>query len=192
MFHVTLEQYALTNKTGWRYGDRTKYKNLGRNQMLWDFGLPKDDFDNEQAILAKIEEIDATFDMILIADMFDESMVLLKNLLCWSYEEMTYLKLNSLKKEMKSQISPEARAALKEWLWGDYLLYDHFKKKFEATINEFGRDKLEQEMRILKTANGNVKKRCIQAKVDNRELKGQFHTWSNDVEGYQVIIKEKK
>ena len=154
--------------------------------MLWDFGLEKEQFDNEQAILAKINEIDDTFDMILIADMFDESMVLLKDLLCWTYEEMTYLKLNSLKKEKKSFVSPEAREALKKWLWGDYLLYDHFKKKFKATLKEFGEDKLDQEKRILRTANDNVRSRCIEGKVDNKDLKGKFHSWSNDVEGYQV------
>ena len=44
-----------------------------------------------------VTEIDDIFDLILVADYFDESMVLLSDLLCWPIEEFACLTLNARK-----------------------------------------------------------------------------------------------
>ena len=46
--------------------------------MLFDFGLDPRHFDDDEMVRRKIEEIDDTFDMVLIAGRFEESIVLLK------------------------------------------------------------------------------------------------------------------
>ena len=112
--------------------------------------------------------------------------MLFRELLCWTYQDITSLKLNAVKSELKSDLSPEARQKLKDWLWGDYMLYDHFKAKLETTKREYGVKRLEQEMQIFKTANEHVQARCVEKEVDNSKLEGKFHSWSNDVRGYQV------
>ena len=78
--------------------------------MLWDAGLPLRAMDNITAVqakvksiiihpnlnldgdhhchnpdLSKIEEMEETFDLVMVAERWDESMVLLKNLLCWDF-----------------------------------------------------------------------------------------------------------
>ena len=35
--------------------------------------------------LSQIEEMEETFDLVMVAERWDESMVLLKNLLCWDF-----------------------------------------------------------------------------------------------------------
>ena len=35
---------------------------------------------------SKIEEMDSTFQLVLVAESFDESLLLLRELLCWDYE----------------------------------------------------------------------------------------------------------
>ncbi len=50
------------------YRDRSKVSNLGRNQMLFDFGLSPARFDDPVAVAKKIREIDQQFHLILIAD----------------------------------------------------------------------------------------------------------------------------
>ena len=39
-------------------------------------------------------ELDRQFDLVLILEHFDESLILLQNLMCWSTEDLVYLKQN--------------------------------------------------------------------------------------------------
>ena len=41
-------------------------------QMLFDFGLHPHYFDDEARVARKIEEVDAQFDLVLIADRFEQ------------------------------------------------------------------------------------------------------------------------
>ena len=54
--------------------------------------------------------------MVLIADRFEESVVLLREALCWTHEDVSYLKLNARRDGEKSPLSDAARTALKDWL----------------------------------------------------------------------------
>ena len=101
---ISLEEYALSDKVG-KFADRIQNGHFGRNQMLWDFGLNQNDFDNLTKVQSKIEEIEATFDLVLITEKFSESIVLLKELLCWDFHDMTSLKLNAQKSSTKSKLS---------------------------------------------------------------------------------------
>ena len=139
---ITLEEYALSNKKG-EYQDRINSGAYGRNQMMWDFGLNPVHFDNDTSIKAKIAEIDSTFDLVLITEKFGESMVLLKDLLCWDYADVTNLKLNAHDDATKSKISAAGRQKLQQWMHADYQLYNHFKDKFEAELDSFGRDQMQ-------------------------------------------------
>ena len=51
---------------------------MGRNQMLADFGVRVQDFDDPQVVNGKINEIDLTFDLLLVSERMEESLVLLK------------------------------------------------------------------------------------------------------------------
>ena len=44
------------------------YKNLGRNQMLWDNGFPSRLMDNATAVNNKIKDIENNFNLVLIAE----------------------------------------------------------------------------------------------------------------------------
>ena len=101
-----------------------------KNGLLYDFGINPSDFGNETKIRSKIMELDKTFDLMLFVENFSESMVLLKHSICWNYEDLASLKLNSHDEKTKTIISENARKKLKLWLKDSYLLYDYFKVNF--------------------------------------------------------------
>ena len=74
--------------------------------------------------LLQVQEINDNFDLILLADedYFDDSIILLKNALCWSYEEMINLKLNS-HSQMQSQLSSWGRKMIKGIFLFRYLTF---------------------------------------------------------------------
>lgn len=169
------------------YQDRIGQGSFGRNQMLWDFGLEPEYFDNDTAIQSKIDEIESTFDLVLLTEEFDASMVLLKDLLCWDYADMTSLKLNAQKSSSKSKLSAMGREKLSSWMAADYKLYNHFQDKFQQEIENYGGQlKLKHELEILKHANQEVEQDCVIKQVDNTELAPEDRLHGHGVMSYQI------
>ena len=121
-FKMSLEEYAtsiIANENKFR--NKTK-RSRGYNQMLTDFGMefhkimPNEvavgkEYVARNNVLNKIKEIDKKFHLITLADSkyFEDSIILLKNELCWNYEDVINLKLNSNSLNKKSIISTEAQ-----------------------------------------------------------------------------------
>ena len=154
--------------------------------MMWDFGVDPSQFDNESVIFDKVQEIDDTFDLVLITERFPESIVLLKDLLCWNYTDLGSLKLNVHEKSTKSTLSTEARKALEQWLWADYQLYNHFKVKFDLKVKSFRTDVMKSELEIMKEINDNVELKCNATQVPNKDLEPGFRLLGHGVMGYKV------
>ena len=102
-------------------------KNWIYNSILFDFGMNPEDYGNKKKMQNLISEIDQTFDLIMILEDFNESMVLLKNGLSWNYEDLLSVKLNVHNERTKTLISEMAKNTLRKWLMESYLFYDYFK-----------------------------------------------------------------
>jgi len=182
-YHMDLESFAIAPKTG--HLATRAYRNLGRNQMLWDAGLPLKAMDNITAVRAKIEEMEDTFDLVMVAERWDESMVLLRNLLCWEFSDVVNFKLNARKESKKVVLSDEARAALREYLANDYLVYNHFKAKFDEKVNSFGLPRMSRELAQLTSANEKMQELCSVKATDNDALlPGENKLWGRGVVAY--------
>ena len=77
---------------------------------------------------------------VLITDYFDESMILLKEELCWTTEDITFIKSNSRKLDKKSSttdwMSDEYQKKLIDWNKADWMLYQHFNTTFVNKVND--------------------------------------------------------
>ena len=114
-----------------------KYSKLGNlgtvhlyNGMLFDFGMNPNQFGNPNTSIVLndlINEVNKTFDLIMIVEYFKESMILLKNGLSWNFDDMSSLRLNVHDIATKSVISDDAKNSLKSWLNDSYVFYDFFK-----------------------------------------------------------------
>ena len=62
---------------------------VSQNQQLWDLGLSRSDMENEANVDAKIAELSAQFDFVILAEFFDEGLVILARLLCWELEDVS-------------------------------------------------------------------------------------------------------
>ena len=102
-------------------------KNWIYNSILFDFGMIPEDYGNKKKLQNLISEIDQTFDLIMILEDFNESMVLLKNGLSWNYEDLLSVKLNVHNERTKTLISEMAKNTLRKWLKESYIFYDYFK-----------------------------------------------------------------
>ena len=163
-FKMDLETFAVNTTMAFKKRTDRMKKWSGYNMMLFDFGLPLASLDNESAVVAKIAQIENNFDLIMVMEQFDESLVLLRELMCWDWDDITYLKLNSQQKSKQSQLSPDGRAILKMFLKSDYMLYDHFKKRFEETLTRYTGN-MEHDLSILQSLNQEIQMDCVEVCV---------------------------
>uniref|UniRef100_F6TYZ7 Galactosylceramide sulfotransferase n=3 Tax=Ciona intestinalis TaxID=7719 RepID=F6TYZ7_CIOIN len=117
---------------------------------------------NEQAKYLKLaaERIEQEFDLVMISDHFMESLILLKDLMCWDLKDVVSLKLNSRKS--KSPEQPEQlRRKIRNWNKADAFLFDHFNATLWRKVEAFGHQRMAQEIAELKRLNGEFFKECV-------------------------------
>ena len=61
---------------------------IGKNQQLWALGTTHIEMEEAGTVQDKITRFDSEFDLVLIAEYFDESLVLLAQILCWDLSEV--------------------------------------------------------------------------------------------------------
>jgi len=152
--------------------------------MLYDLGLNSAMADIDAFVNSKISEVDQVFDLVMVSERFDESLVLLKELMGWPLDVVTSLKLNAQTK--KTFLSEEARKELASWLKQDYKLYHHFTARFEEAVKDFGEENMARELDNLAKANEATAKRCGFEAKPNSQLKGDFKLYGKDTLGYSV------
>ena len=158
---------------------------LGRNQMLWDLGLPEEQLTDRKAIARLVASTESQFHLVLIAERLDESLVLLKHLLCWRTEDVVGLRLNARRPDARGRLSRRGRKRLRRWLDGDYQLYNHFRRLFERRVAAFGEERMRREVAELRAANQRVTQICDMQTGDDTSLSKDFVMYSKRVTGFQ-------
>ncbi|NXU57446.1 G3ST2 sulfotransferase, partial [Turnix velox] len=134
----------------------------GRNIMWFDFGYDNNAEDKKKYVQTVLQEIEQNFHLILIADYFDESMILLKHALCWDLDDVIYFKLNSRSPDTIQTLTPESKEKVKTWCSLDWELYLHFNQTFWRRIEEtIGLEELEKEVSCLRRRQKELMEVCL-------------------------------
>ncbi|NXN31891.1 G3ST2 sulfotransferase, partial [Nycticryphes semicollaris] len=143
-----------------------------RNIMWFDFGYNNNAEDKKKYIQSVLREIEQNFHLILIADYFDESMILLKHTLCWDLDDVVYFKLNSRSQDTVQTLTPESKERIKTWCSLDWELYLHFNQSFWRRIEEtIGLEELEKEVNQLRKRQKELMEICL----SDQEAVGKDH-----------------
>ena len=140
-----IEEY-LCRGDDYKNSDIKPNKVMFNNRMSVDFGFPLQHFEsaksNGSAIDAFINDIDGRFNLVLVTELFDESVVLLRRLLGWKTEDIIYLKSNVFtpKSDSPTWMSrtdyPEhVTRAFASYASLDIALYKHFYQKLKVSID---------------------------------------------------------
>jgi len=76
--------------------------------MLWDLGVG--DTTNEAAVLEKIIEVEHSFNLVMIVERFQESLIFLKKELSWDYFDITSLKLNVRVDDVRTTLNDSTKS----------------------------------------------------------------------------------
>ncbi|OQR66728.1 galactosylceramide sulfotransferase-like [Tropilaelaps mercedesae] len=180
--------FLLARRTGQALGDfvfdnfsiefmrrRSFSKWFGFNMMFFDMGFQENRVESpkEQANKA-INMLEEHFDLVMIAEFMEESLILLKRELCWQLgnivafrhnERNSSVHLKSFEKDVAQKIID-----LNEI---DMRIYNYFYQKLRKRIDEYGREQMTREVRSLRLSNKYWADRCIS---------GYTHGFSETVE----------
>ncbi|KAK2819149.1 hypothetical protein Q5P01_024710 [Channa striata] len=133
-----------------------------KNLLLFDFGFDNNLDADDPRVMKTIQNLSERFDLVLMAEYFEESLILLKDKLRWTMDDILYFKLNARKNSSVSQLTPELRAKALEWNGADWKLYQHFHAIFWTKVEAYGREKMKQEVQELRRRNAEMKAICVE------------------------------
>ncbi|XP_037574166.1 galactosylceramide sulfotransferase isoform X2 [Dermacentor silvarum] len=172
---VSLEAF-LKSDTKQRWLDTHRYAaRFGRNQMLFDLGMDTSGHTNDSEVDAFIQHIEESFHLVLIAELFDESLILLRDLLCWDTQDVVYFEHNQRMQKAAAgsggnngvdKGDSALRREMERYNAGDGRLYRHFRQKMERLIDEYGRKRMRQEVDGLKLWKSLLYEHCVE-KLDS-------------------------
>lgn len=141
---------------------KTLALHLVRNPMLFDLGLDFRYFQNVTAVERYLDFIEQEFDLVMILEHFDESLLLLKRLLCWKMKDILYFKLNERQDKQKRKfMSSEVKEDIKSWNKADFMLYQHFNRTFWRKVRAEG-PSFQRELKRFRRQNRALTRACLQ------------------------------
>lgn len=181
----------------WRYYQPKEHDSIyARNMLAFDLGLDKDrSGDDEEYVQASLAEVERVFSLVMIAEYFDESLVLLRHLLSWDLEDILYIKLNMRKPSSKQSLTPGLASKIRSWNSLDTRLYDHFNASLWRQITALGPACVEREVQVLRQAQEKLLRSCFDgtmpplrsaSQIKNTNLRPWQPSGKVDIMGYDL------
>lgn len=172
-FHTSFEGFANNAKELYYKYEGNNPRHSALNPVLYDLGLAKDNLAKPTKIDEWIHFIDTTFDLILIAEYLQESLILLKELMCWTLEDIVYFSSNKRNSSLIKEIPNKTVTQLLEWHSGDFKLYQHFNRTLQQKIKLYGEERMKKDIELLNKRNKELQDECLQGTKPVSELHGK-------------------
>lgn len=148
-------------------GEKRYYNRLGINQMAFDLGMEPKDFLKEEVAQRFCDILERQFDLVMVAERMEESLILLMDLMNWTLDDVVFLKQNVRRSKLRSKLSKEEVRLLKKINIADEIIYDRFSKIFEKKVAEFGANRMKDMVQCLVNKNNEHYKTCVAGVVDD-------------------------
>ncbi|XP_030838132.1 galactosylceramide sulfotransferase [Strongylocentrotus purpuratus] len=180
---VKINTFLRNPNAFYNASDLNVHRRYARNPLLYDLGLEPEDMDSKTKIADTILEVQLRFHFVLISEYFDESLILLKDLMCWDFSDIIYLKLNA--REQIHKTSPYTANKIEKWNYGDMQLYQYFNDSFWKRVEAYGRTRIEQDVRTLRDLNARLMDRCVEEATNADDIEDQESQWHP--EGINIV-----
>ena len=113
------------------------------------------------------------YDLVLINDYFEESAVLLKELLGLKLLDVRFLQLNA-RLNKRIVVGNETRSKIRRWNKADAAMFDFFNDTFWKRVEAFGRERMKREVARLRQLNSELQDSCMEGSaISNAKIKGK-------------------
>lgn len=155
--------------------------------MSFDFGLDSQNLNSSWS--AHLTLLKETFHLVMLAEHFDESLVLLGAMLKLELEELAYVRLNTRSAHI-TPLDDMTKDRIRAWNSLDVRLYDFFLQLFWEKATEYGLERLKREVDLLRASTDRITQKCVVGKeVPPVELEDFIKPWQTDsvtILGYHI------
>lgn len=130
--------------------------------MAFDAGLNPKYFRSKLKVDKLIAQMDKQFNLVMISEHMEISLVLLADAMCWPLEDVTFIKLNVQPSNRTYTLSMEDKEKLLLMNGADVKIYRHFLRKFHRRVNEYGKSRMKEQVQRLKMLNWQLEKECVE------------------------------
>ncbi|XP_063785774.1 galactose-3-O-sulfotransferase 4-like [Pseudophryne corroboree] len=164
------------------------------HNLLWfDLGYDPDALFTEDLARAVAQTVERTFKLVLLTEHFDESMILLKEELCWELDDVETFKLNM--REASRPLEQREVEQLRAWNSLDWYLYSYFNRTFWEKVERFGSEKMDNEVKRLSERRQQLAELCLDSlePVRPEDIKGDgiepYQSGEQKILGWDVKTK---
>ncbi|XP_032818403.2 galactose-3-O-sulfotransferase 2-like [Petromyzon marinus] len=165
-----------------------------KNPMAFDFGLDSNAAVSSDSFRAGLARLNTKFDLVMITERFDESVILAKELLGWEMEDVVSLSLNRRAKthgnNSVEQYEPHLYEMIRRWNALDVALYEHFSHRFQRQVEAFGVERMRREVDALRREVSARREECVASEMGARKIKQReirpFVFGAVDILGYNM------
>lgn len=129
-----------------------------RNSQINDLGYNMKYIEDKEKLSKYISKLAREFDVVLITEHFDESLLLMKKELCWDIEDILYFPKN-IRFKKSEPLPPEIQTSIREWNFADLQLFEHFNRTLWTKIRRHG-PSFETELVEFKSYLKELGRRC--------------------------------
>ena len=152
------------NGPGKFYKKTTPWYFRAKNYQAFDLGLEHEN-DSPDYINQAIAEIEHRIDLVMITEMFDESLILLKDLLCMEMDDIIYLKLKianpNYDKPDYTKVQESDKDKIRSWNQLDTGLYWYFAAKLHQKIIDYGAQRMDNDLKVLRGKLKSLESHCV-------------------------------
>ncbi|KAG9494489.1 hypothetical protein GDO78_002026 [Eleutherodactylus coqui] len=178
------------SKTSTFYQGEKQDSAYAKNLMTFDLGFNPNTPVSLKHSKLLWQAVDTMFDLVLITEYFDESLVLLKDALCWTYDDVLSFPLNTRSNISRHVLSVETKEKIKSWNQLDWQLYIYFNHSFWNRVDRFGRERMKNEVAELRKRRVQLFEKCVDNQVEPSLLKNKamvpYQSGSAKILGYNL------
>lgn len=136
--------------------------------MAFDAGLDTTSFSDASAVDKLIIKMEEHFDLVLIAEQMERSLVLLADLLCWPLDDVVSLR-PEVRPTAPTTLSDEQRGKLRALNAADCAIYEHFNKTLRLRTRRLGQQRMTDGLRQLRTRTQLMVDQCVGANASRTD-----------------------
>ena len=177
-----------------------KSRQVLNNPQSYDLGLSFTRATTEAAIMEGLKAIDSLFHFVIIVEYFEECLILLRDMMKWTNDDILYFRVNFNGKSQKTASAspkenpllpsdtPENRQRVYQYLHADYTIYSFFKLKVEKIIEQ-NRDYLDTEITKLHELQSTWSSFCLESSAPSSKISdSRFRIYGFD--SYRYVLKQ--
>ena len=111
-----------------------------------------------------IKMLDTEFDLVMITDRMDESLVVLKELMNWEMKDILFLNQKTSAKKPNTDLSTRTERKILDRMSIDSQIFNHFNTKLDTQIDNLGKERIEQSVMKFRSMRQSFEDRCYDKK----------------------------